>query len=448
MKHLAIPNSDRYWLKNARVPTCLLAGRTPNGLVETRDGLSEVDIKIGRGKIAWVLSTQNPTNEEIPSVDLHQKIVLPGFADIHTHLDKGHIWERIPFPEINFQNALAAVRADADRHWNREDVYRRMEFGVRCAYAHGTRAIRTHIDCFGEQAEISLDAFSELQKQWRDRVTLQAVSLVTLDYYQTPAGVALADKLAEVGATLGGVAYPHPELDAQLDRAFELAKERGLDLDFHVDETGDPDSNCLHWVAAAALRHQFQGRILCGHCCSLAVQTPETVADTLAVVKAAGIGIVSLPSCNLYLQDRVVDRTPRWRGVTILKELQNAGIPIALASDNCRDPFHGFGDLDALEVFQQAVRIAHLDSPYGHWFASVAKTAADLIGLPEVGRIAIGLDADLIIFKARSCSELLSRPQSDRLVLQRGQAIAPTLPDYEELDDLVGEVEFTKPRYQ
>jgi cytosine deaminase len=75
--------------------------------------------------------------------------------------------------------------------------------------------------------------------------------------------------------------------------------------------------------------------------------------------------------------------------------------------------------------------------PYGDWPCAVAKTAADLIKLPDVGRIGLGLAADLILFKGRSFSELLSRPQHDRIVLRYGQRIDTTLPDYSELDDLV-----------
>jgi cytosine deaminase len=108
-----------------------------------------------------------------------------------------------------------------------------------------------------------------------------------------------------------------------------------------------------------------------------------------------------------------------------------------LASDNCRDPFYGFGDHDILEVFTQSVRIAHLDKPYSDWCRAVTMTAADLMGLPEVGRIGVGLPADLVLFKGRNYSELLSRPQCDRIVLRNGQAIDTTLPDYAELDDLV-----------
>ncbi|MGB7441960.1 MAG: cytosine deaminase, partial [Coleofasciculaceae cyanobacterium] len=68
------------------------------------------------------------------------------------------------------------------------------------------------------------------------------------------------------------------------------------------------------------------------------------------------------------------------------------------------------------------------------------KMAADLIGLPEVGRIAKGLPADLVLFKGRHFSELLSRSQHDRVVLRNGKPIDTTLPDYAELDDLVQSV--------
>jgi cytosine deaminase len=355
---------------------------------------------------------------------------------MHTHLDKAHIWEQSPNPDGTFVGAKEAGKTFIEKHWEAEDVYRRMEFGLKCSYAHGTKAIRTHLDSFGEQGEMSRRVFRALQAEWKDRLILQAVSLVSLDYYQTPEGVDLANRTVEIGGILGAVAYMHPQLDSQLDAVFSLAKERGLDLDFHADENGEPDSICLQRIIAAAIRHQFTGKIICGHCCSLAVQTPEVVEKTLDMVKQLGIGIVSLPMCNLYLQDRQANRTPRWRGVTILHELKQKGIPVAIASDNCRDPFYSFGDHDVLEVFTQAVRIAHLDMPYSDWPCTVTKTAADLINLPKVGRLGVGLPADLILFKGRNFSELLSRPQHDRIVLRNGKPIDTTLPDYSQLDEV------------
>ena len=429
-----IPSSERYWLKNAHIPVSLLEneGFSP----QTAEGLTLVNLEINDGNINRITSTI-PPEDNIPVIDLKKKIVFPCFVDMHTHLDKGHSWQRCPNHDGTFDSALKMVLEDSRREWRLEDVYRRMEFGVKCSYAHGTAAIRTHIDSFGQQAQISLTALAELQRQWAGKITLQAVSLVSLDYYQTSEGAALADKIAEFGGILGGVAYTNADLQAQIDITFKLAQERGLNLDFHLDENGDSDSTCLAAIARTAIKEQFSGQIICGHCCSLAVQSPEIIQETLNLVKNAGIAIVSLPMCNLYLQDRQEEKTPFWRGTTKIKEMKKAGIPVAFASDNCRDPFYGFGDHDGLEVFTQAVRIAHLDAPYADWVNSVTLTPANLLGLPHLGRIKTGLEANLLIFKARYFSELLSRPQWDRLVIRRGLSIDTTLPDYQELDDLV-----------
>src|SRR6185437_14958065 len=79
---------------------------------------------------------------------------------------------------------------------------------------------------------------------------------------------------------------------------------------------------------------------------------------TIARVAAAGVAVVSLPMCNMYLQDRnEPGRTPRWPGVTLLHELSAARVPVAVGSDNTRDPFYAYGDLDPIEVFTQAVRM-------------------------------------------------------------------------------------------
>ena len=441
-ENLTILRADRFWLTNAHLPVCLLEmppgaeWETINGN-RTFEGLSLVDVEIDGGAIARILPAARREAGDIPAVDLDAGQLWPCFVDLHAHLDKGHIWMRSPNPDGSFDSALETAIKDSQQYWNAEDVSRRMEFDLKCSYAHGTKAIRTHIDSFGEQAAISLAVFQKLQTQWQNRLILQAVSLVSLDYYLTPEGEKLADLIAEVGGILGGVAYMNPDLDKQIDRVFILAKERQLNLDFHADENGDADSVTLRQIAKAALKHQFAGKITCGHCCSLAVQPPELVTETLALVKEAGISIVSLPTCNLYLQDRGSQRTPRWRGVTLLHELKKAGISVALASDNCRDPFYSFGDHDLLEIFNLGVRIAHLDMPYRDWPAAVTKTPAELMGLANVGKIGVGLPADLILFKGRNFSELLSRPQQDRVVLRNGKPIDTTLPDYRELDDLL-----------
>jgi cytosine deaminase len=117
-------------------------------------------------------------------------------------------------------------------------------------------------------------------------------------------------------------------------------------------------------------------------------------------------------------------------------ELAAGGVPVCASSDNCRDPFFMFGDHDMLETWREFVRIAHLDLAPGRWAAAVTRQPADVMRLGHLGRIEPGARADLIVFRARTISELLARPQSDRVVFRRGRVSQATLPEHAELDAL------------
>jgi len=436
MSWCVVPPAERYWLRRAIVPLGLVEGVT---LANARDHLAEADILIEHGKIAAIALPGTAPAPESAFLDLDRSMVLPALVDMHTHLDKGHIWPRRPNPDGTWDAALEAVRADREGSWGAADVRVRMDFSLRAAYAHGTKLIRTHLDSLPPQDEISWELFAEMRESWAGRIDLQAVALFPLERAVEPGLLdRLADRVAGHGGVLGGSGTAREGIDAALDALFTAAAARGLDLDLHIDETEDPGSDALLRVAEAKLRHGFEGRVVCGHCCSLAVQPEDVAKRTLDRVAAAGLAVVSLPMCNMYLQDRHAGRTPRWRGVTLLHEMHARNIPVAVASDNTRDPFYAYGDLDMVEVFREAVRILHLDHPFDHWPRTIAWTPAEILGRPDCGRLKAGQDADLVMFRARSWTEFLARPQSDRIVMRAGRPIEAELPDYRELDGLMG----------
>ena len=420
-------------LLRATVPVCLVEGAK---LVGNADGVAVADIEIANGRIAAI----RPTGVAVPvgpSIDLDRSMVWPGFVDCHTHLDKGHIWPRAANPDGTFQGALSTVMADRAANWSAADIRARMEFALQCAYAHGTTAIRTHLDSRVDQTNITWPVYAEMKARWADRITLDASPLFPIDLALDDQH--MTDVIAAVAAnghTIGAVTYMTPALRDGLNRLFQVASERSWDLDFHVDESLDPDATSLRAIAETALEYKFQGRILVGHCCSLSIQADDVAARTMDLVAEAGIAVVALPLCNLYLQDRRISQTPRRRGVTLLHELKARGVAVAVASDNTRDPFYAYGDLDPMEVFRAAVRIAHLDHPVGEWPRAVTATPAGILRLSDVGAIKQGAPANLVIMRARGWSELLSRPQSDRVILRRGQRLIAQIPDYRELDPL------------
>lgn len=430
-----IPAGGTFVLANASVPRAVMD--TPGS-----GELTCLDIHVTEGVISAIRpGSAEPAPDHL---DLRGGIVLPAFVDLHTHLDKGHIWPRRENPDGTWLGALMAVMADRQANWAGADVERRMDFSLRCAYAHGTAAIRTHLDMAPPQHEITWDVFETMRERWAGRVELQGVSLMGPDAILDPQILRMvAERTKLAGGILGGSTAVHAENQTIMRRLLEIAGELELDIDLHVDETGDPAASGLLSLADAVIETGFRGRVVAGHCCALAMQSDDLARHTIERVAEAGIAVVSLPMCNMYLQDRQNGewiRTPRWRGITPLNELAAAGVPVAIASDNTRDPFYAYGDLDGFEVLREGARILHFDHPQSSawtWARAVGARPANIGGFAYRATIQTGSPADLVLFQGRSWSELMSRPQTDRTILRAGRAIDTNLPDFRELDDLM-----------
>ncbi len=434
---MALPSTGTVTLANARIPDAVM-GRPGSGAV------LDVDVEIAAGTIRAIHAAgSTPPGPNVH--DLDDGLILPCFVDIHTHLDKGHIWPRKENPDGTWIGALLAVLADREGRWAAVDVERRMDFALRSAYAHGTAAIRTHLDAAPPQHEISFDVFERVRERWAGKIELQAVALIGPDTMVDPVALdAVARRAASANALLGGAVLVYDRSKEAMLRVVEKAGELGIDLDLHTDETGDPEAHALLHLGEAVLETGYRGKVMAGHCCVLSVQDEKTVATTIETTAKAGIAIASLPMCNIYLQDRHNSlewvRTPRRRGVTLVNEFKAAGVPVSVASDNTRDPFYAYGDLDCLEVFREASRLLHFDHPQDRawdWARAVGAIPAAHAGFRHRGIIEPGAPADLVLFRARNWTELLSRPQADRIVLRDGVPIDTTLPDYRELDDLM-----------
>ena len=434
--------------RNARIPiACLQPGLAA---ACTQDTLLEpwlaCDIQVDGPRIVSVTSHADrvvaPVNTAV--TDLNGALVWPGLIDAHVHLDKTHTWDRAPNPTGEFWDACRILNTDSSK-WSEADVYQRANYALECAWMHGTVAMRTHVDT-GPVSGGSHATIARLRDEWAGRITLQWVSLCGLERFAKGDAAGIIELTARYGATaLGGFPQPNPDLPRQLDYLMAAARELGIGLDLHVDESSLVAAECLRATAEAILRNQFPYPVVCGHACSLAVQPNERALDTIRLVKESGIGIISLPLCNLYLQGRARNAaptgetlgaplTPRWRGVTMLHEMMDAGVNVACASDNVRDAFYAWGDYDALEVYAQSVRIAHLDTRLKSSPSIVTTGAAAVIGLPEYGFIAPGARADLIVLEATTFNQLLSRPRAPRRLI-RGESFLPTanLPAYSAL---------------
>ncbi len=360
-------------------------------------------------------------------------MLIPALVDLHTHLDKTYVVQQVGAADGDLFKAIGLM-AEHRAHWSGAEISLRMARALGEAYAAGTRAMRTHLDWPEAQAPRSLAEFEKLRNTWRGRVTLQCASLTPLDEFTAvnqpgqDTGERIAHQLGQVNqrgdpsqgeaALLGAFVYRNDRIHEKLQRVFELAAKYQLQLDFHVDEGLDEDACGLRAIAELTIQNGYQGKVTCGHACSLSMQPFKVAEPSLRLCAQAGIHLVALPSTNLYLQG-AWDQTPVARGLTRLKEAAAHQVSTSIATDNVADGFFPYGSYDLLDTFALGVQVGHL-SPADAWLPAISTRPALAMDLPWDGKIAPGCPADFILLTARDAYELVTPAGRQRRIIRNG----------------------------
>ena len=146
-------------------------------------------------------------------------------------------------------------------------------------------------------------------------------------------------------------------------------------------------------------------------------ESMKSIAERLAEHK---VNVVALPLTNFWLLSRKEKVTPFIRPLAPIKQLQNAGVTVAVGGDNVQDPWLPVGNFDPLSLMSASITMTQ-SAPWNRLGLSLFTTgAARLMGLEWDGTFRIGSEADFILIDAECWSTAMSTPPS-RKVMINGQ---------------------------
>lgn len=361
--------------------------------------------------------------EERPSsgieVDAAGWMLLPPLADVHAHLDKAYTWDAAGRPEGSLGDAVACW-IDFGASHGYEQIAANAQRQLTAALAAGVTAMRSHANYYpGDDPLRGVRALVALREELRGLVDLQIVAMGGPDHPDS-----LIREAVALGVDLlGGAPHMSPDPEAEIRRTVRLAEEAGIGIDVHTDENLNPDSQGLASLARLTAHWPDGRRRDAGHCVSLAVQPPDRLSEVLRLVADAGVGIVTNPLTNLYLQGWDHPQSMP-RALPPLREIVDAGVPLAAGGDNVQDPFNPLGNGDMVDVVASLVLAGHLP-PALAW--DVASTAGRrMMGLPDA-RGLVGDVADGILVRAASIAETIAERAPDRIVIRDGRVVARRL---------------------
>ena len=381
------------------------------------------DLAVEGGRIAAIEPAITGTAEK--TIDATGKTIFPGFLDVHTHTDKSLTSDRV----LNTSGTLLEAIQHMDRYFetvHKNDILQRGIRMVEMSIRQGVSGIRSHITIQPSTGMRIWNASLELKKLFQEMITLQLVVFPgAVKRLEKGDDVFVRiEKILKTGADgLGGCPTLSEDHVVFTDTLFDLAKYYDVPLDLHVDESDDPDASALEYLAVKTIKEGMEGRVTAGHCTSLSAIPLQKAAEIIKKVKEAGLNIVTLPACNLYLMGRG-DTVNRRRGTTRIREFLDAGVNISLASDNIRDPFRPYGNGNLLEeallaaqVFQAGTREAFLET-----LPMITENPALTMGLDDYG-LQEGAPADLVIIDAPDPYSALIDQSFKSVIMLKGKVV-------------------------
>jgi len=395
-----------------------------NAHLRGREGTWDIGI---HGNHISAVMTQIP--ESAPSeVDAAGNLVLPTYVNGHIHLDKCHLQDIMrPNKDYTFSECLELTWEHKARY-TVEDILERAGRAIEEGILNGTTVFRAFADVDSVGHLRGLNGLLALREQWRDLVHLEVVAFPQEGIIRDPGTRDLMEEAMRLGAdVVGGLPWFElldEDARAHIDYCFELAKHYDKDIHMLVDDTDNPLSRSLEYLAVKTIREAYQGRVSASHCGALAAYNEVHAQKVIDLLKQASVSISSNPHISLVVQGRY-DPEPIRRGITRVKQLWLHGVNVFSSQDDVADPFYPFGRNDQQEVVTYLCHTAHMTAPseMEAAFDFVTYNAARALRLPDYG-LEPGCRADLNVLAAPTVRHVLRLQQPPRCVVRNGKVLA------------------------
>jgi cytosine/creatinine deaminase len=378
-------------------------------------------------------------------LDLSGYVLLPGPAEPHAHLDKAFTAGLAHPGDGSLAGAIDAwltLRGQLDQ----ADFTARARRGALAYLSNGATVIRAHTDASPALGTMPLAALRTVRAELDGAVDIEFAAMAG-NPLTGAAGrenvAALRDAIDAGADVVGGAPWLDTDPAAACGVLLDLAAAAGLPVDLHVDETTDPAADTLGTLIALA-RQGFPHRLTASHVVSLASRPRAAQHRTAAALAEAGIGVVTLPQTNLWLQGRAAAggppdapgdgaledgapgdgvASPVTRGLTPVTVLLAAGVTVAAGADNIRDPFNPLSRADPLETAALLAAAAHLTPAQA--LTTVTAGAWAVLGRPAPA-FRPGEPARFVAVAALDADDAVASAPPDRIVIRGSRVVART----------------------
>lgn len=340
-------------------------------------------------------------------------LLLPGFVEGHTHVDKsnwGRPWYR------NEVGPLLTDRIGNEREWRRtsgHDAAAQSLALSRAFVAAGTTRLRTHVDIDTDARLRHLEGVLATRQTMRDTLDMQIVAFPQSGMLIRPGTVELLGEALAEGADVLGALDPaliDGDPVASLNATLALAQRYRKPIDIHLHEPGDLGAFCLELIIERTRALSLQGRVMVSHAYCLGMLDASRQAGLIERLAAERIAVMTVGSPS-------APALP-------LRLMRASGLTVASGSDGIQGTWEPYGNGDMLERAKYLAQRNGMANDVDLEYAARVCTfgGAEGIGLGDYG-LSEGCFGDLVLVPARTLAEAVALTPRKRTVIRRGRVV-------------------------
>jgi cytosine deaminase len=396
-------------------------------------------IEIDNGAFIAITAQDAPQTARDGQIDAGGKLLCAPFIEPHIHLDAA-----LTAGEPSW-NQSGTLFEGIERWGERKpllteaDIRERALKTLNLLVGNGVQFVRTHADT-SDPSLIGLKTLCALRDELKDKIDIQIVAFPQDGLLSYPGGDRLMEEALEIGAdVVGGI--PHFEYTrelgvASMKRVIELAIKYDRLVDVHCDEIDDPNSRFLEVLASEALFNDLGSRVTASHTTAMHSYDNAYCSKLFLLLKRSGINFISCPTESIHLQGRF-DSYPKRRGVTRVKELNEAGINVCFAEDSIFDPWYSLGNGKLLRTLDFGLHICQMMGyqDFSQALSLITDNSARTMNIEDRYGIEVGKPASFNLLDGeddysvlRTQGEVLLSVRHGVIIMQRDPATITTPP--------------------
>ena len=241
-------------------------------------GHDPVDVVIRDGRIA-----SGPPPAGVPVADGRGGVLLPAFADVHTHLDSTRLG--LPFRPHTAEPGLAGLIGNDRQNWRTAggSVEERATRTLAATIASGATAVRSHAQVDTDSGLERLEGVLAAREAHAGRADVQVVAFPQSGILRDPGTADLLDAAVRSGADLVGGLDPcafDRDPVGHLDVVFGIAERHGVGVDIHLHEVGELGAFTMELIAERTAALGMQGSVTISHAFALGTVDAEPSGRT------------------------------------------------------------------------------------------------------------------------------------------------------------------------